>query len=117
MINDLLKDFQLKKSYCNSCRRIWWNIWNCYFRDLLEEIVGEINDEFDIDENIYSKLDEKTYIFEGKILLNDFIKIVKGDIDSSKGKGDADSLAGLVLEIEEEFQRLGMFVKCLHILL
>ena len=61
---------------------------------------------------------KKTYIFEGKILLNDFIKIVKGDIDSfGKVKGDADSLAGLVLEIEEEFQRLGMFVKCLHILL
>ena len=49
--------------------------------DVLEEIVGEINDEFDKDDNIYSKLDDRTYVFEGKISLIDFLKIVKGEND------------------------------------
>ena len=45
----------------------------------MEEIVGEINDEFDVDDNIYSKLDDKNFIFEGKISLIDFLKIVKAN--------------------------------------
>ena len=113
MINDLLKDFQLKKNHMAIVVDEYGGTSGIVtLEDVLEEIVGEINDEFDIDDNIYSKLDEKTYIFEGKILLNDFIKIVKGDIDCFENiKGDADSLAGLVLEIEGRIPKIGKVCK------
>ena len=76
--------------------------------DVLEEIVGEINDEFDTDDNIYSKLDECNYIFEGKISLIDFLKIVKGESNYFDNiKGDADSLAGLILEVEGKILKIG----------
>ena len=77
--------------------------------DVLEEIVGEINDEFDDDENIYSKLDEKNYIFEGKISLIDFLKIVGIEVDFFDDvKGESDSLAGLILKIRAKYLRLEM---------
>jgi CBS domain containing-hemolysin-like protein len=72
--------------------------------DILEEIVGEINDEFDEEEKYYSKLNYNTYVFEGKTLLSDFCKIIKVDDDEfSEVEGDADSLAGLLLELKGEF--------------
>ena len=72
--------------------------------DILEEIVGEINDEYDDDENSYSKLNYNTYIFEGKTLLSDFCKIIQVDIDEfSEIEGDADTLAGLLLELKGDF--------------
>ncbi|MBM6992757.1 MAG: gliding motility-associated protein GldE [Prevotella sp.] len=72
--------------------------------DILEEIVGEINDEYDDDENSYSKLNYNTYLFEGKTLLSDFCKILQIDVDEfSEIEGDADTLAGLLLEIKGDF--------------
>ena len=71
--------------------------------DILEEIVGEINDEYDEKEETYTKLSNNTYIFEACTLLNDFIKIVDADQDSFKDiEGEADTLAGLILEIKGE---------------
>ena len=69
--------------------------------DVLEEIVGEISDEFDDDEYVYSKLDENNYVFEAKIPLNDLYRILKLDDDKpfDEVKGDADTLGGLVIEI------------------
>ena len=64
--------------------------------DIIEEIVGEINDEYDDEERTYVKLNDRTYIFEAKTLLSDFYKIMK--IDSNifeRVEGDADTLAGL----------------------
>ena len=76
--------------------------------DVLEEIVGEINDEFDDDDNIYSKLDEHNFIFEGKILLIDFLKITGCDLDLLDDiKGESDSLAGLILEHEGKIPKIG----------
>ena len=72
--------------------------------DIIEEIVGEINDEYDDEERTYVKLNDRTYIFEAKTLLSDFYKIMK--IDSNifeRVEGDADTLAGLLLEIKGEF--------------
>ena len=74
--------------------------------DILEEIVGEINDEYDEKEEVYTKLSNNTYIFEACTLLNDFIKIVDADPDSFKDiEGEADTLAGLILEIKGELPR------------
>ena len=72
--------------------------------DILEEIVGEINDEYDEDVQIYSKLNYNTFIFEGKTLLSDFCKILHVDLHEFDDiEGDADTLAGLLLEIKGDF--------------
>ena len=72
--------------------------------DLLEEIVGEINDEYDEEEKFYSKLNYNTFVFEGKTLLSDFCKILNVDDEEfEEVEGDADSLAGLLLEIKGDF--------------
>ena len=72
--------------------------------DILEEIVGEINDEFDEEERNYSKLSYNTYLFEGKTLLSDFCKILDIDDDEfAEVEGDADSIAGLLLELKGDF--------------
>ncbi len=75
--------------------------------DILEEIVGEINDEYDEEEKSYTKLNSNTYIFEGKTLLSDFCKILGIDDDEFDSVvGDADSLAGLLLELKGDFLNL-----------
>lgn len=72
--------------------------------DILEEIVGEINDEFDDEGNTYSKINYNTYIFEGKTFLTDFYKIINADEDVfSDVEGEADTLAGMLLEIKGDF--------------
>jgi putative hemolysin len=76
--------------------------------DIIEEIVGEINDEFDDDDVAYNKLDSNTYVFEGKTSLNDFSKIL--DIDSNsfeQVKGESESLGGLLLELHSKLPRAG----------
>lgn len=68
--------------------------------DILEEILGEINDEFDDDELNYSRLDDSTFVFEGKIALNDLYRILRIDGDEfEENRGDADTLAGFILEL------------------
>ena len=72
--------------------------------DILEEIVGEINDEYDEEEHQYTKLNYNTYVFEGKTLLSDFCKIINVDDDEfADVEGDADSIAGLLLELKGDF--------------
>jgi len=71
--------------------------------DILEEIVGEISDESDEDEKSYTKINDNTYIFDGKTLLNDFYKILQTETTVFEYiKGDADTLAGLILELKGE---------------
>ena len=74
--------------------------------DILEEIVGEINDEYDDDEKFYQRINANTLVFEGKTLLSDFYKIMKLDDDVFEAvAGDADTLAGLLLEIKGDFPK------------
>ena len=76
--------------------------------DVIEEIVGEIRDEFDDDDIIYSKINDNTFLFEGKTTLIDFCKIIHKDpniFDSMKG--ESESLGGLILEISSKFPRAG----------
>ena len=68
--------------------------------DILEEVFGEIRDEFDEDEINYSQLDQNTFVFEGKISLIDIVKIMELEIDIFDDfKGEADTLAGLIMEV------------------
>ncbi len=81
--------------------------------DILEEIVGEITDEFDEEENVFSKISDNTYIFDGKVLLGDFYKIINcNDSIFDEVKGDADTLAGLILELKGEIPLLHEKIKC-----
>jgi putative hemolysin len=83
--------------------------------DVLEEIVGEITDESDEVESFYSKIDDYNYVFDGKILLNDFLKIVKLSEDLFESiRGDADTLAGLILEIKGEIPPANETIKLKH---
>ena len=66
--------------------------------------MGEINDEYDVEEKFYTRIDRNTYIFEGKVLLSDFCKTLEIDEDVfSDVEGDADTLAGLMLELKGDF--------------
>ena len=103
-ISDLLKEFQEKKIHLAIVVDEYGGTSGIItLEDILEEIVGDISDEFDIedDEFSYKKLDDNNYIFEGKTTLIDFCKIVKGDPEIfDEVKGDPDSLAGVILELE-----------------
>ena len=103
-INDLLKEFQEKKIHLAIVVDEYGGTSGIVtLEDILEEIVGDISDEFDIedDEFSYKKLDDNNYIFEGKTTLIDFCKIIKVEYDIfDEVKGDPDSLAGVILELE-----------------
>ncbi len=79
--------------------------------DIIEEIVGEISDEFDDEDLIYSKLDEHTYVFEGKTNLKDFYKVIKLQEELQESfeqqKGESETVAGFVLEISGSFPKRG----------
>ena len=77
--------------------------------DVIEEIVGEINDEFDTDDLSYSKIDANNYIFDGKITIKDFCKVLE-DTDEEKfeeSKGESETIAGFILEISGKFPKIG----------
>ncbi len=108
-INDLLKEFQEKKIHMAIVVDEYGGTAGIItLEDILEEIVGEINDEFDIEETIYSKVDSKNYVFEGRTLLKDFCKITGIDYAGfNEIKGEADTLAGLILEVRQELPYKG----------
>ncbi len=101
MIDDLLKEFQIKKIHLAIVVDEYGGTSGIVtLEDIIEEIVGEINDEFDDDGKVYSKLDDKNYVFEGKTPLTDIIKVLNIEADFfNEIKGDSDTLAGLILEI------------------
>jgi len=76
--------------------------------DVIEEIVGDISDEFDYNDIVYSKIDDKNYVFEGKTTLKDFYRIIKLEDESifEEKKGEAETLAGFVLEISKSFPKI-----------
>ncbi len=104
-IDDLLREFQSNKVHIAIVVDEFGGTSGIVtLEDILEEIVGEINDEYDEEEKFYSKLSSNVYLFEGKTLLSDFTKILNIDDDEfSEVEGDADSLAGLILEIKGDF--------------
>lgn len=117
-LDNLLKDFQGMKNHLAIVVDEYGGTSGVItLEDIIEEIVGDISDEFD-DENInYSQIDDKNFLFEGKINLKDFYRIVDVDEDLfENNKGEAETLAGFILEIIGTFPKKGQkinFDKCL----
>ena len=107
-IDDLLRDFQENKVHIAIVVDEFGGTSGIItLEDILEEIVGEINDEYDEEEKPYTRINANTYVFEGKTLLSDFYKILDLDDETfEEVQGDADSLAGLLLEIKGDFPEL-----------
>ena len=104
-IDDLLREFQENKVHIAIVVDEFGGTSGIVtLEDILEEIVGEINDEYDEEEKFYSKLNYNTFIFEGKTLLTDLCRILNVDDEEfEEVEGDADTLAGLLLEIKGDF--------------
>ena len=107
-IDDLLREFQENKVHIAIVVDEFGGMSGIItLEDILEEIVGEINDEYDEEEKNFVRINANTYLFEGKTLLSDFFKIMDLDDDIfEEVEGDADSLAGLLLEIKGDFPEL-----------
>ncbi|MBS3806376.1 MAG: gliding motility-associated protein GldE [Bacteroidales bacterium] len=106
-INGLLKEFQDNKIHMAIVIDEYGGTYGIVtLEDILEEIVGEITDESDVDEAYYQKTSHNTFLFEGKTLLNDFYKILNiSDDFFSEIKGDADTIAGIILELKGEIPK------------
>lgn len=107
-IDDLLREFQSNRVHIAIVVDEFGGTSGIVtLEDVLEEIVGEINDEYDEEEHSYSRINSNTFEFEGKTLLSDFCRIIKVDDDFfADVEGDADTIAGLLLEIKGDFPSL-----------
>ncbi|KAA6339698.1 Magnesium and cobalt efflux protein CorC [termite gut metagenome] len=117
MIDELLREFQTNKIHIAIVIDEFGGTSGMVtMEDIIEEIVGEIQDEYDDEERTYTMIDKNTWIFEAKTLLTDFYKVTQIDENSfHKIAGDADTLAGLLLEIKGEFPILNekvVYNKC-----
>lgn len=103
-IDDLLEEFQKNKVHMAIVVDEYGGTSGIVtLEDVLEEIVGEITDEFDEEEKFYTKISENKYLFDGKTLLNDFYKVIESEDNVFDDvKGEADTLAGLILELKGE---------------
>jgi putative hemolysin len=117
MIDDLMREFQQKKIHLAIVVDEYGGTSGIVtLEDIIEEIVGDINDEFDDDGVKFSKLDSLNYIFEGKTSINDALKILNLEFDYfDEIKGESDSLAGLILEMEGNIPAIGEILKFNHL--
>ncbi len=108
LIKDLLQEFRSKRiHFAIVVDEFGGTSGIVTMEDIIEEITGEIKDEFDEDDSTNKKIDDFNYIFEGKTMINDFCKIIGIPSDKFDSvRGDSDSLAGLLLEIAGEFPAL-----------
>ena len=112
-IDDLMKEFQKRKIHMALVVDEYGGTSGIVtLEDIIEEIVGDINDEFDEEETLFSKLDDNNFVFEGKTSLNDFYRIAEIDGEAFEGvKGEADTVAGLLIEIKGKIPRKGEKLK------
>ena len=113
MIEDLLKEFQLKRiHFAVVVDEFGGTSGIITLEDILEEIVGDIKDEFDEEESMIKKIDDYHYIIEGKTAINDFCNFIDMPTNTFDGiKGESDTMAGLFLELAGHFPSLQQVVK------
>jgi CBS domain containing-hemolysin-like protein len=114
MIEDLLKEFQSKRiHFAIVVDEFGGTSGIVTMEDIMEEVIGEITDEFDEEDHSFKKLDDYNYIFEGKAMINDVCKFMNLPTDTfDEVKGESNSLAGLVLEIAGEMPKLNQVIMC-----
>lgn len=112
LIEDLLKDFQQKRiHFAVVVDEFGGTSGIVTMEDILEEVIGEIKDEFDEEESGNPKLDDNNYIFEGKMMIHDICKTMKLPMDIfDEARGESESLAGLVLELAGEFPAVNTII-------
>ena len=113
-LDDLMVEFQEKKIHLAIVVDEYGGTSGVVsLEDVIEEIVGDISDEFDDDDLIYSKIDENNYVFDGKTALKDFYRIIKLEDESifENYKGEAETIAGFVLEISKSFPKIRSKIK------
>lgn len=113
-LDDLLKEFQQKKVHLAIVVDEYGGTSGLItLEDIIEEIVGDISDEFDEESLQYSKLDPKTYVFDAKTGLKDFFRVISIEDESlfDTARSDAESLAGLILELAQKFPRKSQKIK------
>ncbi|MBU3011019.1 gliding motility-associated protein GldE [Polaribacter vadi] len=109
-LDDLLDDFRDRKNHLAIVVDEYGGTSGLVtLEDVIEEIVGDINDEFDDDDLQYSKIDENNYIFEGKTTIKDFCRVLDDEDEEifEEEKGESETLAGFILEISGKFPRKG----------
>ena len=107
-LDDLLSDFKEKKNHLAIVVDEYGGTSGLVtLEDVIEEIVGDINDEFDDDDLFYSRIDDKNYIFEGKTTIKDFCKVLDDQNEElfEEEKGESETLAGFILEISGKFPK------------
>lgn len=114
LIEDLLKNFQQKRiHFAVVVDEFGGTSGIVTMEDILEEVIGDIRDEFDEEESDNYKLDDDNFIFEGKIMIHDMCRIMKLPMNTFDAiKGDSESLAGLVLEVAGEFPTIDWVIPC-----
>ncbi|MCX8019218.1 MAG: gliding motility-associated protein GldE [Chitinophagaceae bacterium] len=114
LIEDLLKEFQQKRiHFAFVVDEFGGTSGIVTMEDILEEVIGDIRDEFDEDEPVNKKLDENNYIFEGKTMIHDACKIMNLPPDTFDAvRGESESLAGLILELAGEFPEVNTVITC-----
>lgn len=113
-LDDLLADFRERKNHLAIVVDEYGGTSGIVtLEDVIEEIVGDINDEFDNDDLAYSKIDANNYIFDGKITIKDFCKILEDDDEEKfeEEKGESETIAGFILEVSGRFPKIGEKIK------
>ncbi len=116
-LDDLLKNFQEKKIHLAVVVDEYGGTSGIVtLEDIIEEIVGDIADEFDDEDLLYSKIDDNRFVFEGKTSIKDFSKVIAIDEDFfEEEKGEAETLAGFILEISKKFPKKNEILKFEHL--